>query len=207
MMSVEENIESLSRAILGEARAEAEQIRAEAQAKAEMIRQRAREQAEVERKAILERAAQEAERLRSQAVATNQLKARTLELEHREKLLERVFKAARQQLPAVQKRDDYEQIVLQLVREALLQLGVNKAEVRADAVALRSLKNQALDKISQGLKAEISLGKALEQGIGVVVEAADGHLHYDNTLETRLNRLEESLRSSVYHLLMGESHE
>ena len=207
MMSVEENIESLSRAILGEARAEAEQIRADAQAKAEMIRQRAREQAEVERKAILERAAQEAERLRSQAVATNQLKARTLELEHREKLLERVFKAARQQLPAVQKRDDYEQIVLQLVREALLQLGVNKAEVRADAVALRSLKNQTLDKISQGLKAEISLGKALEQGIGVVVEAADGHLHYDNTLETRLNRLEESLRSSVYHLLMGESHE
>jgi vacuolar-type H+-ATPase subunit E/Vma4 len=38
----------------------------------------------------------------------------------------------------------------------------------------------------------------------VVVDAAEGRLHYDNTLETRLERLQSNLRSSVYKLLMGE---
>jgi vacuolar-type H+-ATPase subunit E/Vma4 len=36
------------------------------------------------------------------------------------------------------------------------------------------------------------------------VDAADGKLHYDNTLETRLHRLEGTLRSSVYKVLIGE---
>lgn len=204
MNSPEENIEALTRAILNEAQAEAEEARAEAQSKAEAIRQRARQQAEAERKAILERAAQEAERLRSQAIATSQLKARTLELEHREKLLDRVFKTVRQQLPSVQQRKDYDQIAVQLLREALVQLKANKAEVRADKATQKFLTNHALEELSKELKAELSLGQPLEQGTGVVVEASDGHLHYDNTLETRLNRLQSGLRSSVYRILMGE---
>ena len=98
MKSEEENIAALSSAILSEAKAEAEQIGSDASSKAEGIRQRAKEQAEAERKEILDRANQEAERIRSQAVSTTQLKARTMELESREKLLDGVFKAARQQL-------------------------------------------------------------------------------------------------------------
>ena len=99
-MNSDENVETLSRAILSEAQDETEQVKAEAQSKLEAIKQRAQAQADSERKAILEQASQEAERIRSQALATAQLKARALELEHREKLLERVFKAVRQQLPS-----------------------------------------------------------------------------------------------------------
>jgi vacuolar-type H+-ATPase subunit E/Vma4 len=36
------------------------------------------------------------------------------------------------------------------------------------------------------------------------VSAADGKLNYDNTLETRLSRLQSTLRASVYKVLMGE---
>ena len=205
MKTVEEDIKALERAILSEARAEAEQIQADAKAKADVVRKQAQGQAEAERKAILERADQEAERLRSQAIAAGQLKARTLQLEHREKLLEQVFKEARQQLSGVQKRKDYDQIVLQLVREALIQLNASKAEVRADKSTQKLLKNGALDGLANEMKAEISIGKALEHGTGVIIEASDGHLHYDNTLETRLNRLQSGLRSSVHQILIGES--
>jgi vacuolar-type H+-ATPase subunit E/Vma4 len=37
------------------------------------------------------------------------------------------------------------------------------------------------------------------------VETVDGRRQYDNTLEVRLGRMRNSLRSSVYRLLMGES--
>lgn len=203
-MREDENIEALSRAILRDAQAEAEQIQTDAKAKADAIRQRAKEQAESESKVILERASVESERLRGQVIASAQLKARTLQLEYREKILDKVFDAARQRLSSIQKRSDYDQVVAQLLREALTQLKADHAEVRADDATMKSVKTQTLEQISKELNAHISIGKSLESGIGVVVDASEGRLHYDNTLETRLNRLQNALRSSVYHVLMGE---
>ena len=199
-----EDIEMLERAILTEARDAAEQIKAEAQQKAEAIRKRAQERAEQERKAILDQARLEVDRLRGQAVATAQLKSRSVELAHREQLLEDVFKAVKEKLPEVQKRPDYDQIATMLLREALVQLRVNKAEVRADKTTQGILEKKALSEISKELNGQFTMGDPLEEGIGIVVNAADGKLHYDNTLETRLDRLQSTLRASVYKVSMGE---
>jgi V/A-type H+/Na+-transporting ATPase subunit E len=199
-----EDIEMLERAILTEAQDEAEQIKAEAKAKAEAIRKRAQERAEAERKAILDRARQDVERLRGQAIATAQLKARSLQLSHREQLLDRVFKTVREKLSDIQKRPDYDQIAALLLREALVQLRVNKAEIRADKTTQSILEKKALDEISKELKGQFNIAGTLEEGMGVIVDAADGRLHYDNTLETRLDRLEGTLRASVNKVLIGE---
>jgi vacuolar-type H+-ATPase subunit E/Vma4 len=205
MKSVEENIELLERAILADARADAEQILTQAQTEADAIRQRAQKQAAAEREEILQRAAQEADRLRSQAVATTQLKARTLQLDHREKLLDKVFAAAREQLPSVEQWNNYDQIAFHLLREAITQLGEPKINVKADATTGKLLTQQALDEIEKEMKVSLHHSSVLEKTTGVVVESNNGHLHYDNTLQTRLNRLQSILRSPVYHLLMGET--
>jgi len=205
MKSVEENIEALSGAILSEARGEAEQIGSDASTKADTIRARAKEQAEAERKEILDRANQEAGRIRSQVVSTTQLKARTLELESREKLLDGVFKAARQRLSSIQQRPDYDQIVYRLTQEALSQLNAKDGQIRADKDTQKLLSDHISDKICKDMKVSLKIGQPLEQGTGVVFDTTDGHLHYDNTLETRLNRLQNGLRSAVYRILMGES--
>lgn len=204
MKTETQDIEMLERAILTEARDEAEQIKAEAKEKAEAIRRRAQEQAETERRAILDRAREEAERLRGQSVATAQLKARSTQLTHREQLLERVFKAVKEKLPEVRNRSDYDEIAAMLLREALTQLRVNKADVRADEATLKVLKKGALRDISKELDGEFKDGDVLEEGTGIVVDAADGKLHYDNRLETRLSRLQGTLRSAVYQVLTGE---
>ena len=199
-----QDIEMLSRAILTEVRDEAEQIKAEAKEKAEAIRKRAQEQAERERKAILDRAREDAERLRGQGVATAQLKARSLQLTNREQLLDRVFQTAREKLSEIPKRSDYDEIAALLLREALVQLRVNKANIRADKTTQGILEKKALREISKELNGQFTSAEPLEEGIGVVVDAADGRLNYDNTLETRLNRLEGTLRSAVYKMLIGE---
>jgi vacuolar-type H+-ATPase subunit E/Vma4 len=198
------DIEMLERAILTEAQDEAEQIKAEARTKAEAVRKRAQERAEAERKAILDRARAEAERLHGQSVATAQLRARSQQLTHREQLLDRVFQAVRERLSEVQKRPDYDAIASQLLREALVQLRVNKAEVRADKTTEHALKKGGLRELSKELNGEFTSAGELEEGTGLIVEAADGKLHYDNTLETRLQRLEGTLRAAVYKILIGE---
>jgi len=200
----EENIELLSRAILKEAQVDAEQMKAEAKAQADAVHQRAQAEAAQVRQEILERAQQEADRLRGQTVASAQLKARTMQLEHREKLLDRVFQAAREKLPEAQKRADYEQLVRGLLREALVQLRVNRAEIRADKSTRQLLEKQILKELSDELEGQFIVAGALEEGTGVIVEAAEGRLHYDNTLETRLSRLQNTLRAQVYKVLMGE---
>ena len=206
MVSIEENIESLSRTLLGEAKADAAQAFVDAKAKADAIMQRAQEQAATQRAEVLARAQAEADRLHSQAIATTQMKARTMELEHREKLLDHVFTESRKQLAGVQRWTNYAEIAVSLLKEALVQLRSNKALVKADAETQKYYTAAVMNQISQELGMEITFGQPLSQGIGVIVETIDGHLQYDNTLDTRLTRLQNSLRSPVYQLLNGDTH-
>ncbi len=199
------DVELLSRAILNEAQAESQELQADAGAKAEAIRQAARTEAERERKSLLEQAGKEAERLRSQALATAQLKARSLELEHREKLLDRVFEAAQAGLASAPQQPDYPSLVLELAREGVRRLNSPAAEVRADEATQKILDAAAIESLSKELQTDLHIGKTLERGVGVVVQTPDGRLQFDNTLETRLARLRSTLRPAVYRILMGES--
>ncbi len=201
MKSEQDDINLLSRAIMAEANDEAAHVLNEARAKAEAVRKRAQEEAESERKEILERARQDAERLRSQTSATAQLKARSLQLEQREKILDSVFAEVKKQLDSVKKRSDYGAIASMLAREALTQLQVNEAEINADEATRKALK---LDDLSRELNGKFTLHDTLDEGTGVKVSAAGGKLQYDNTLETRLSRLQGTLRSAVYKVLIGE---
>ena len=205
MTSEKERMQALSRAVLAEARAEAEQLLADARTKVEATRQHAQEQAETESQQILERAREEAASIRSQYIAAAELGARTLRLERREKLLDSVFDAVQQRLSAVQQWTDYSQIVRQLSYKAVAQLGAPSARVRADEQTQAILADAMLAEIASQVGVELALGEPLQRGTGVTAETVDGHRQYDNTLEARLSRLRSALRAPVYHLLMGES--
>ena len=203
--TIEENLESLSRTILNDAHTEADQILAEARVKADAIRQNAQAQAAAEREGTLAHATQEAQRLHSQAIATSELKARTLQLKHREQLLENVFKEVRKQLPSVEQWNDYNQVAERLLREVLAQLNVSKVTIRADEFTLKALTESKLEEIAKELNVTVKMGDPLAHGIGFIVETQDGHLQFDNTLETRLARMQNQVRMQIHHLLMGES--
>ncbi len=205
MKSTDEDIKVLSRAVISDAHTDAEESLTSARTKADEIRKQAMEQAASERARVLEKASAEAERVRSQAIATTQLKARTMQLEQREQLLESVFDSAQQKLSTVQRSTDYEKTAHLLLREALVQLGAKKAVVKADEVTRKFFTSSIIDKIVKDLGIQVIIGEALKQGTGVIVETEDGHRQYDNTLETRLRRMQDTLRSPVHHILMGES--
>jgi V/A-type H+/Na+-transporting ATPase subunit E len=204
-MTQDDNIQRLSREIIQQAEADAEKILAEAKAKAEQIRTHAQEVVAADKKRILEQAKNDADRIRGQAIATAQLNARTLILESREKLLVSVFESSMEKISSVQNYSDYPAIVESLALEAINQLAVKKVILHADKVTHELLKDSVLKKISTKYDGTIELGEPLKKGTGIVAETVDGHLNYDNTLETRLHRLEGELRSPVYHLLMGET--
>jgi Archaeal/vacuolar-type H+-ATPase subunit E len=204
-MTPDDNIERLSRDILQQAQSEADQVISEAKSKADQILKRAQDDAAAEKAQILDQAKRDADRIRSQAIATTQLKARTMLLESREKLLTEVFAEALKQLPSVQQWNDYEAIVESLAAEAVAQIRNENVVLRADKTTAKLLTDSLVKKLAQKFTEKITLGDPLEGKTGVVASTTNGHLTFDNTLETRLQKLENELRSPVYHLLMGES--
>ena len=205
MESVKDNLQTLSRAILKKAHADAEEVLADAKAKAEAIRNQAQEQAESERSRILARAQQEVDRIHSQQKATAELQARSMKLEQREALLSQVFAAVRQRLPGVQQWTDYDQIATQLANEALTQLRADQGILYADARTQEVLDDAALEQLGKAVEMEVKRGETLAHGTGVVAKTEDDYREYDNTLEARLDREQDELRFPVFRLLMGES--
>jgi vacuolar-type H+-ATPase subunit E/Vma4 len=203
MNSEEESLQALSRAVMTEARSAADQTLTEARQKAEAIRSESESKAAAARAGILENANKEAARIRSQAVASAHLKARTLQLERRETLLNQVFTRVMQDLPTVQQNGDFKSITAALLKEALGQLGSDSAIVQADPHSSELISRELLEPLSKELNLKLQMGEPLKEGTGVIVQTLDGHRRFDNTLETRLGRLQDSLRSPVYQVLMG----
>jgi len=205
MSPKQNNIQALESAIMEEAEEEARQILADAQAQVKSVHQQAQAQVDAERAAILQRTQDEARALHEHTVAAAQLEAQTLKLKRREQLLERAFADARSQLASVSQRPDYGQIARRLVREAVERLGADEVRVLADEETRQVLSDKALADLGKELGVRLEAGGPLAQSTGVVVETLDGHRRYDNTLETRLIRMREALRTPVYHMLMGET--
>jgi V/A-type H+-transporting ATPase subunit E len=197
-------LEKLSKEIFAQAESETNRIMTEAKEKADLIRQRGRQEAAEEKARILDKAKREMGRLHDQEIATTQMKARRIQLEAREKMLAEVFKAARAKLASVQEWSDYEETVKRLIVEAMEQLEAARVTLRADKVTAKLISEKMLKEITAQTGSQIEMAGTLEKGTGVIAATEDGHLVFDNSLETRLEHLENELRSPVYHVLMGE---
>ena len=204
MKPEDETIEALSRSILRDARDEAEKIQTGGKEKGDEIRQKAQKAAEAERQEILDRArhgggahpqpgdrhgAVEGADQRSWSTAKNCWSGSS--------------RRRRRKFPASRSAPITRRSSMRLLREAVTQLNASKVSLRADAETQKMLKG-AVEAFSKDHDLEVSWQEPLEEGMGVVVDASDGHLHFDNTLETRLERQKNSLRSAVYQVLMGE---
>jgi vacuolar-type H+-ATPase subunit E/Vma4 len=91
------------------------------------------------------------------------------------------------------------------VREAVAHLGTDEALVRADVETRKVLNDEVLVDLGRELGVRLRAGEPLAQSTGIVLETPDGHRRYDNTLETRITRMWDGLRTPVYHILMGET--
>lgn len=200
-----QGLRELSRGVLGEAEAEARQTLEDARARADSIRQEAQRQSEVMTNEIVESAKQKVGPIRGQALATAQLEAQRLRLESRERLLIRVFSGARQEFKRAAQQPDYADLLHRLIHEAVANLATEDIILHADRQTQQHLSDGYLAELGEQLDVNLRLGELLDDETGIVAETPDSHRRYRNTLETRLERIAETLRAPVYRLLRGEA--
>jgi vacuolar-type H+-ATPase subunit E/Vma4 len=100
--------------------------------------------------------------------------------------------------------EDYDKVAKSLLRDAVGHLdNVASLVVLADPVTRETLTSTVLARLGEELSCELSLGDPLREGVGVIVQSADGHVSYDNTLQQRLARQRSALRAEVFAILSG----
>ena len=200
----QDKVQVLERAIMEIAEKEVQTILEEARAKADSLQKQAEIQAEAESERIVEEARKTSKELFDQAIAKAQLEAQMLKLKRREHVLMHTFDEARQQLATIPQRPDYTDIIRQLIGEAATAMGDAAFVIRADAATNGMLDNAFLQDLAEHLNVQLERGPQLEEGTGIVLTTPDGHRRYDNTLETRLTRVQDNVRTAVFHILAGD---
>jgi len=204
LKSLDERITELTRSILDEAKSDVEKIQAEAKQKESEILKRGKLQAEQLHTEILEKARRDAELRKEERLAEITVKARVEAYERREQLLEATFEAVRKRLPRVPDEPGYLDALMDLMREAIQQLQSEKAILRFDAASRKLTGEEAINELGAEFGVELMIGEDLSEDIGVVAQDEKGHRIFENTLEKRLERQMERLRTTVFSILIGE---
>lgn len=163
---------------------------------------------EGERTKIIESARKQAENLKRQIVGSSRLAARNKELVMIETDVNRAFEEARERLANSGKDSSYQALMAKVVEESIPQ-------VASDEVVVECNKNDAdlvkkiladLSKKNSRLKASVS-DRPINALGGIRVRSADGTMSFDNTLDSRIERLKPLIRKNIARMLRGEEGE
>ena len=167
-----------------------------------------RSKLEAERTRIVEAARKQAENLKRQIIGSARLASRNQELLTIENAVNKAFEEAKKKLQASSGTDSYKDLLKQMVEESISAIGGSNNTViiesnKNDAEIVRKAVSELRDtgKIQQQA-AEVS-GQRIDVLGGIRIKSSDGTMTYDNTLDSRIERLKPLIRKNIAQMLRG----
>jgi V/A-type H+/Na+-transporting ATPase subunit E len=161
---------------------------------------------EAERIRIVESARKQAENLKRQIVGSGRLAARNQELLMIENAVNNAFEEARKKLAASGGKDSYRALISSIIEESVSSVGSGEVVVECnknDSELIRKLLSDLQEK-NPKVKAKVS-DRNIDVLGGIRVRSADGTMTYDNTLDSRIERLKPLIRKNIAQMLRGEA--
>jgi V/A-type H+/Na+-transporting ATPase subunit E len=154
--------------------------------------------------AILENARKQAENLKRQIIGSNRLSARNNQLILIEDAVKNVLEMVKEKLATINKDPNYEQLVEQAILDSVKEIGrsdliieCNKNDVKLVRKLVENIGKEKGSKI-------IVSDKQLEVLGGIRARSSDGTLTYDDTIDSRIERLKPLIRKNIVQVLRGE---
>jgi V/A-type H+-transporting ATPase subunit E len=157
---------------------------------------------EAERTRIIESAKKQAENLKRQIVGSGRLAARNQELVMIESAVNNAFEEARKKLAASGNKDSYRALMTGIIEESVSSVGSGEVVIECnknDAELVRKILADLRNK-----NAKVS-DHSIDVLGGIRVKSADGTMTYDNTLDSRIERLKPLIRKNIAQMLRGEA--
>ena len=161
---------------------------------------------EAERTGIVESARKQAENLKRQIIGSARLAARNQELLTIENAVNKAFEEAKKKLQASNSQDSYKELLKHMVEESISAVG------GSNAVIIECNKNEA--KLVRKVVVELQDSGKVQQAArvsdqhidvlgGIRIKSSDGTMTYDNTLDSRIERLKPLIRKNIAQMLRG----
>jgi V/A-type H+-transporting ATPase subunit E len=164
-----------------------------------------RSKLEAERTRIVEAARKQAENLKRQIIGSARLASRNQELVTIENAVNKAFEEAKKKLQASSGTDSYKDLLKQMVEESISAVGGSNTVIiesnKNDAEIVRKIVSELRDtgKVQQ---AEVS-DQHIDVLGGVRIKSSGGTMTYDNTLDSRIERLKPLIRKNIAQMLRG----
>jgi V/A-type H+-transporting ATPase subunit E len=153
---------------------------------------------------IIENARKQAENLKRQIIGSNRLSARNNQLILIEDAVKNVLEMVKEKLAAINKDPNYEQLMEQAILDSVKEIGrpeliieCNKNDVK---LVRRLVENIGKEKGSKIIVSD----KQLEVLGGIRARSSDGTLTYDDTIDSRIERLKPLIRKNIVQILKGD---
>jgi V/A-type H+-transporting ATPase subunit E len=196
--------------ILSDAQSKADVIIQDAQKESELILEEGQKKAQAEKEKILDEANKQSNMKYQQLISEAKMNARRAELEAREEVIEDAFKKAEEDLTKIasSSSDEYKKSLIEIVKEATLEVGGGEVIVHLKAEDVDKIKD-SIDTIAKdveaqnGIKTTLEIGESINTIGGAVVKTKNGEIEVNNTIESRMSRFKKSLRSEVAKVLFN----
>ncbi|MGI0010413.1 MAG: V-type ATP synthase subunit E [Nitrosopumilaceae archaeon] len=141
---------------------------------------------------ILADGKKEADKLQKQIIGSAALEARNKQLLLVEESVEKVFTKAIEKLNDLVRNEDYTKLVTQLLDESVKGLGTSNVIVECN-----SKDKSVVQSILSKFPAATLSSNTLNCLGGVIVKSKDGSMSFDNTINTRIERLKPLIRKDI----------
>ncbi len=192
-MALDEILKSLEE----EGDREVAEILAKARAQAERIIEEAKEKAERLKREEVEKAKRAAESESARIINAARLFAKKEIIRAKEESIKKVVEESRRRLKELSKRKDYPQILQRLIAEAME--GVDGRVV----VRVNPRDKELTQKLFSDYQITYELKTDLNIEGGLQVQTKDASIFINNTLESRLNKAAQLLKTEVTKILFG----
>lgn len=163
---------------------------------------------EAERTKIIESAKKQAENLKRQIVGSSRLNARNKELVMIENSVNEAFEKARARLMSSGKEESYKALMTKIVEESLPLVGSDEVTVECNKNDSELVKKIITDSTKKSSRMKVRISDQPINAIGGVrVKSADGTMTFDNTLDSRIERLKPLIRKNIARMLRGATGE
>jgi V/A-type H+/Na+-transporting ATPase subunit E len=160
---------------------------------------------DAERTRIVEAAKKQAENLKRQIIGSARLASRNQELLTIENAVNKAFEEAKKKLQASNSTDSYKELLKQMVEESISAVGGSSTVIiecnKNDAEIVRKAVSELQD------AGNVQQARVSDQHIdvlgGIRIKSSDGTMTYDNTLDSRLERLKPLIRKNIAQMLRG----
>ncbi|MFP4006052.1 MAG: V-type ATP synthase subunit E [Candidatus Hadarchaeia archaeon] len=203
-----DGLEGIIEEIKGQAEEERDSILEAAERKAEEIKSGSEKKAEQERNKIIEKGKRESETIKKRILASARKDSRQKKLETREEMIQEVIKRTKEKLDALKEDGNYKEVLINLIESGGETVGGGKLKVLISRKDDGILSKQDIEEISKkiteetGEETSIQITDELPNSKGgAIVEKKDGSVSCNNTFESRLERMENTLRTEIAEIL------